>query len=43
MIRFQEISSNPLQRLIDYFFNDPWTNELTSLLGKFKFVNVIFF
>lgn len=37
---FQEISSNPLQRLIDYFFNDPWTNELTSLLGKFKFVNV---
>lgn len=37
---FQEVNSNPLQRLLDYFFNDPWTNELTNLLSKHDYVNV---
>ena len=38
--RFQEISSNPFQRIYDYFLNDPWTNELTYLLGKLGYVRV---
>lgn len=36
----QEISSNPFQRIYDYFLNDPWTNELTYLLGKLGYVRV---
>ena len=37
---FQEINSSPLQRIFDYFFNDPWTNELTYLLGKLGYVRI---
>ena len=40
IISFQEVNSKPLQRLLDYFFNDPWTNELTNLLSKQDYVNV---
>lgn len=37
---FQEVSSNPLQRVFDYFFHDPWTNKLTTLLSKLGFVRI---
>lgn len=35
---FQEVNSKPLQRILDYFNNDPWTNQLTNLLSQFEFV-----
>ncbi len=37
---FQEINSLPWQRIIDYFYNDPWTNELTYILNKLGYIRV---
>lgn len=37
---FQEVNSKPLQRILDYFYNDPWTNELTHLLSKLGYVRI---
>ena len=36
----QEVNSKPLQRILDYFFNDPWTNQLTDLLAGLDYVRV---
>ena len=37
----QEVKSTPFQRLIDFFFNDPWTNQLTDTLHeRFDFIRV---
>jgi hypothetical protein len=40
IISFQEVNSKPLQRILDYFNNDPWTNELTTFLSQLDFVRV---
>lgn len=37
---FQEVNSKPWQRIYDFLFNDPWTNELTCLLSKLGYVRI---
>jgi hypothetical protein len=39
-LRFQEVNSKPIQRILDYFYNDPWTNELTNMLSQLDYVRV---
>lgn len=36
----QEVNSKPWQRIIDYFYNDPWTNELTFLLSELGYIRI---
>lgn len=40
VIGLQEVNSKPFQYLLDLFFNDPWTNELTSQLSKYDYIRL---
>ncbi len=37
---FQEVNSKPWQRIVDYFYYDPWTSQLTQLLSKLGYIRV---
>ncbi|CAF0727341.1 unnamed protein product [Brachionus calyciflorus] len=37
---FQEVSSTPLQRFYDFFYNDPWTNELDRILSEKQYIRI---